>query len=136
MNNAKKISFCCQILLAAFLLFQTMKASSDLIPIGYIQFTYIEEENNPPIINPLGNGSFNIPASAIVYDDRTVIITFFCSLGSADAELCDGDIVVGTWHKPSGTQTMTIRLPVTSGDYTIYLYLQNGVTLQGEYLAE
>ena len=133
MKNTKKITLCCQILLAAILFFQTIKANSGLIPIGYIQFAYIEEENNPPIINPLGNGSFSIPASAVVYDDRAVIITFFCSYGSADAELCDGDIVVGTWHKPSGTQTMTIRLTIIPGDYTIYLYLQNGTTLYGEY---
>ena len=123
-------------IMSGILSFQATSATSGQIPIGFIEFSYIDENPDPQIIIPLGVGSWGFPATAVVFDDRAVIITFFCSYGSADAELCDGDIVVGTWHKPSGTQTMTIRLPVIPGDYTIYLYLQNGTILYGEYTLE
>lgn len=132
MKNKTLISL---LLLFAACCIQSIKATGNFQPIGFIQFSYVDNED-PHIYIPSGGGYLGIPASAIVYDDRAVIITFFCSYGSADAELCDGDIVVGTWHKPSGTQTMTIRLPVIPGDYTIYLYLQNGTILYGEYTLE
>lgn len=132
MKNKTLISL---LLLLAFCCIQSIKATGDLQPVGFIQFSYVDNED-PHIYIPSGGGYLGIPARAIVYDDRAVEITFYCSNGSADAEICDGDIVVGTWHKPSGTQTMTIRLPIMPRVYTIYLYLKNGVTLQGEYTAE
>ena len=126
----------CLLALFIFGSIQLVHATGNHQAIGFIQFAYVGENEDPFVIIPQGGGCLGIPASAIVYDDRAVEITFFCSLGAADAEICDGDIVVGTWHKPSGTQTMTIRLPALPRDYTIYLYLQNGITLKGEYTVE
>ena len=132
----KKRTLISLLILLSICFIQSIKAIENPQPIGFVQFSYVAGIEEPIIYFPFGGGYLSIPASAVVYDDRAVIITFFCTNGSADAELCDGDIVVGTWHKPSGTQTMTIRLPVIPGDYTIYLYLQNGTILYGEYTLE
>ena len=74
---------------------QTTKATGNHQQVGFIQFSYVIDNDDPIIITPLGGGYLGIPASAIVYDDCAVEITFYCSNGAADAEICDGDIVVG-----------------------------------------
>jgi len=138
MENFKHfLAVCCLLFISAIVNKQEMNASSGHVPIGFIQFSYVDEGNNPPVIIPYGGvGYSGIPASAVVYDDRTIVIAFSRPVGTADAELQKDDMVVGISHKPSGSDTMTLRLPLSLGDYTIYLYLQDGTTLVGEYTQE
>ena len=113
---------------------QDMNASSGLVPVGFIQFSYVDDGNNPPVIIPYSGGGYSsILASGVVYDDGAIIITFNRPVGAVDAELYKDDMVVGIFHKPSTGNTMTVKLPLFPGDYTIYLYLQNGMTFVGEY---
>ena len=135
MKNFKHfLTVCCLLFMSAIFNMQEMNASSGLVPVGFIQFSHVDEGNNPPIIIPFGGGEYSsITVSAIVYDDRSVIITFNRPVGAVDAELYKDDMVVGIFHKLSSGNTMTVRLPLFPGDYTIYLYLQNGMTFVGEY---
>lgn len=129
----KKITLISLLFLLFACSFHSINAIGNPQPIGFIQFSYAASVEEPIIYFPFGGGYSNIPASAVVYDDRAIIITFNLPVGSVDAELYIDDMVVGIFHKPSSGNTLTIRLPLIPGDYTIYLYLQNGMTLVGEY---
>ena len=104
--------------------------------IGFIQFTYDGENEDPFIIIPLGNGNNTIPCFATVYDNYVVEINFTQQVGTADAEVYDDDMIVGIGHKSSTNSILTIQLPQTPGEYTIYVYLQDGTTFKGEYTIE
>ena len=134
----KKITQICLLVLLSVCSLQSVsvKAFGNPQPIGLVHFSYLVGIEEPIIYYPFGMGDSGIPASAVVYDDRTIVITFSRPVGSADAELQKDDMVVGISHKPSGSDTMTLRLPLSPGDYTIYLYLQDGTTLVGEYTQE
>ena len=115
----------------------TTKARITHAPIGLIQFSYVEEnEDDPFVFIPFNGRAIGIPFYAVVNDDRTMVITFLYPVGRAEAIICDGNFVVGTFQKPAGSQIMKLKLPTKPGDYTIYLRLSNGMIYQGDYTVD
>ena len=137
MKAIKKIPLVSLLALVVFCGTQTIKAKIAHAPLGLIQFTYVEEnEDDPFVFIPFDGSARGIPFYAVIYDDRTMVITFLYPVGSADAIICDGNFVVSTFHKPAGSQSMKLKLPTKPGNYTIYLRLQNGMIYQGEYTVD
>lgn len=129
----KKSTLISLLFLLSVCFIQSIKAIESSQPIGFVQFLHVATVEEPIIYFPFGCGYSNITASGVVYDDRTIVITFNRPVGSVDAELYKDDMVVGIFQKPSTGNAMTVKLPLSPGDYTIYLYLQNGMTFVGEY---
>lgn len=137
MKAIKRIPLVSLFVLVVFCGTQTTKARIAHAPLGLIHFSYIEEtEDDPFVFIPFDGRAIGIPFYAVVYDDRTMIITFLYPVGRAEAIICDGIFVVGTFHKPAGSQIMKLKLPTKPGDYTIYLRLSNGMIYQGDYTVD
>ena len=137
MKAIKRTPLVTLIVLVVFCGTLTTKARITHAPSGLIQFSYVEEnEDDPFVFIPFNGRAIGTPFYAVVYDDRTMVITFLYPVGSAEAIICDGNFVVGSFHKPAGSQIMKLRLPSKPGDYTIYLRLSNGEIYQGDYTVE
>lgn len=137
MKAIKRIPLASLFVLVVFCGTQTTKARIAHAPLGLIQFSYIEEnEDDPFVFIPFDGRAIGIPFYAVVYDNRTMIITFLYPVGGAEAIICDGNFVVSTFHKPAGSQSMKLKLPSYPGNYTIYLRLSNGMIYQGDYTVE
>ena len=137
MKAIKRIPLVSLLALVVFCGTQTIKAKILHAPIGIIQFSYVEEnEDDPFVFIPFDGRATGIPFYVVINDDRTMIITFLYPIGCAEAVICDGNFVVSTFHKPASSQSMTIKLPTKPGNYTIYLRLQNGMIYQGEYTVD
>ena len=134
MKAIKRIPLVSLFVLVVFCGTQTTKARIAHAPLGLIHFSYIEED--PFVFIPFDGRAIGIPFYAVVYDDRTMIITFLYPVGRAEAIICDGNFVVGTFQKPAGSQIMKLKLPTKPGDYTIYLRLSNGMIYQGDYTVD
>lgn len=136
MSTKYKKLFYCFIAVTAIGVFQPIMAALDRNPIDVIPLAPIDDEGKPPVIIPLGEDSSSFTYYAMVYDDFSVELSFNQNIGTADAEIYNGDMVVSIWHKPSTSNTLSMNLPFAPGNYTIYVYLQNGQSFQGAYTVE